>query len=193
MAVPSLSPEMSKPELRAAMREARKAFLSGLTTPERVAMERSLHAQIKPLLDSAQLVGAYLPVGSEIDPLGAEFDMEKTAFPAFSSDPDDKVFRFRLGPPIAVGPHGVPQPGPMDPEVMPDLVLVPLIAIDPKGFRLGQGGGHYDRALQPLKERGSRFIGLGWPLQRIDFALPAEAWDIPLDGFASPLGLEMFA
>jgi len=192
MAVPSLSRTMSKPELRAAMRDARKAFLSALDTPERVAMERSLHAQLKPLLDSAQIVGAYLPVGSEIDPLGAEFDMEKTAFPAFSSDPDDKRFRFRLGPPLAVGPHGIPQPGPMDPEVMPDLVLVPLLAIDAHGHRLGQGGGHYDRALVPLKERGSKLIGLGWPMQRIDFPLPSERWDIPLDGFASPAGLEMF-
>ncbi len=192
MAVPSLSPSMSKPELRAAMREARKAFLLGLTTPERVTMERSLHAQLKPLLESAQVVGAYLPVGSEIDPLGAEFDMEKTAFPAFSSDPEGKIFRFRLGPPIAVGPHGIPQPGPMDPEVSPDLVLVPLIAVDGRGTRLGQGGGHYDRALARLKERGSRFIGLGWPMQRIDFDLPLESHDIALDGYASPAGLEMF-
>jgi 5-formyltetrahydrofolate cyclo-ligase len=76
--------------------------------------------------------------------------------------------------------------------VEPDLVLVPLIAIDGSGTRLGRGKGHYDRALIHLKKIGARLVGLGWPIQHLADTIPADAWDIPLDGFASPDGLEWF-
>ena len=127
---------------------------------------------------------------TEADPLGAGYAADKTAFPAFSHG--DERFRFRIGAPTARGPHGIPQPGPLAAEVDPDLVLVPLLAIDGEGHRVGQGGGHYDRALAPLRQRGARLIGVGWPVQRLEAPLPSEPWDIALDGFASPSGLEMF-
>jgi 5-formyltetrahydrofolate cyclo-ligase len=70
---------------------------------------------------------------------------------------------------------------------------VPLIAIDGRGTRLGRGKGHYDRALIHLKKIGARLVGIGWPVQRLSEAIPADEWDIPLDGFASPDGLEWFS
>jgi 5-formyltetrahydrofolate cyclo-ligase len=77
--------------------------------------------------------------------------------------------------------------------VQPDLVLVPLIAVDGLGTRLGRGKGHYDRALTRLKKSGARLIGVGWPIQRLTETIPRDAWDVPLDAFASPDGLELFA
>jgi len=77
--------------------------------------------------------------------------------------------------------------------VDPDLVLVPLIAIDSRGTRLGRGKGHYDQALIRLKKSRARLIGVGWPIQRLVQEIPADEWDVPLDGFASPEGLEIFA
>ena len=76
--------------------------------------------------------------------------------------------------------------------VEPDVVLVPLIAIDGRGTRLGRGKGHYDRALIRLKKNGARLVGVGWPLQRLEEMIPADEWDVPLDAFASPAGLETF-
>ena len=77
--------------------------------------------------------------------------------------------------------------------VEPDLILVPLLAVDRKGMRLGQGGGHYDRALPALKAKGARVIGVGWAMQLLDTLLVADPWDVPLDAFASPDGLVEFA
>jgi 5-formyltetrahydrofolate cyclo-ligase len=84
------------------------------------------------------------------------------------------------------------QPALDAPHVNPDLVLLPLVAVDRKGTRLGQGKGHYDRAAAELRERGALLIGIGWAVQMLDEEIPADAWDLPLDGFASPAGLEMF-
>lgn len=190
MAVPSLSPSLSRDDLRKAARAARKAHVAALDPMQKVAQERALHRALGPAIAESLIVGAYVPVGSEIDPLGASYDPERTAFPAFF--PSDERFRFLLGAPIIVGPHGIPQPVLTAPSVHPGIVLVPLLAIDPLGNRLGQGGGHYDRVLSPLRDMGVRLIGVGWDVQRLDFVMPVEPWDVPLDGFASPSGLEMF-
>ena len=65
-----------------------------------------------------------------------------------------------------------------------DLVLVPLVAIDPRGTRLGTGAGFYDRCLQHLRAgrrwRRPKLIGLGYEFQRVA-ALAAAPWDVPLD------------
>ena len=112
------------------------------------------------------------------------------AFPAFGNPA--KPFRFLAGDPAAGGPFGILQPKPTAPPVEPDLILVPLIAVDGRGTRLGRGKGHYDRVLAPLRRKGARLIGIGWTLQRIQDEIPRDPWDVPMDGFASPEGLETF-
>jgi 5-formyltetrahydrofolate cyclo-ligase len=112
------------------------------------------------------------------------------AYPAFADHQSN--FRFLAGEPTEAGPWACFQP-PLDaPEVFPDLVLVPLVAIDRHGTRLGQGKGHYDRVLGKLRERGALLIGVGWQVQKLDEEIPTDHWDVPLDGFASPERLEMF-
>ena len=71
-------------------------------------------------------------------------------------------------------------------------MLVPLLAVDRRGTRLGQGGGHYDRALPALRDSGAVIIGVGWAMQLIDEDLPSDAWDVALDGFVSPEGMTMW-
>ena len=61
-----------------------------------------------------------------------------------------------------------------------DLVLVPALAIDPDGFRLGQGGGFYDRAL-PLLSAWKH--GVIYNYERMEHDLPREPWDIPMDSW----------
>ena len=81
------------------------------------------------------------------------------AFPRF--DIPAKPFRFRAGDPLEPGPFGMMQPK-RHPVVEPDLILVPLIAVDGHGTRLGRGKGHYDRALARLKKSGAHLVGVGW-------------------------------
>lgn len=189
MAVPSPSSSMAKDELRAVMRARRKAYVGGLSMTERAAEEDALARHLEPLVEAASTIGAYCPVGSEIDPrlgLGGR----AVGHPSFGDG--DAHFRFRTGPCEAIGPHGIAEPLADAAEIEPDLILVPLIAIDPAGHRLGQGGGHYDRVLARYRPQGAMLVGVGWACQRLDFALPADEWDVALDGFASPGGLEMF-
>lgn len=192
-----MGPEMqlqSKESLRAAALEARKAFVRTLSDGQRALLEERLARHLTSLCSEARVVGGYAPLGSEISPLLAMEEARAigriVAFPAF--DHPAKPFRFRAGDPLEAGPFGIIQPKRRTPAVEPDLILVPLIAIDARGTRLGRGKGHYDRALMRLKKSRARLVGVGWPLQRLTEAIPADEWDIPLDAFASPDGLEIF-
>jgi 5-formyltetrahydrofolate cyclo-ligase len=61
-----------------------------------------------------------------------------------------------------------------------DLVLVPALAIDPDGYRLGQGGGFYDRALPQLQAWKH---GVVYPYERMEHDLPREPWDVAVDSW----------
>lgn len=187
-------PPLSKDALRSAALDARKAFVRTLDDARRTKLEEKLARHLTALCKSARVVGGYAPLGSEINPRLALEEARAVgaiaAFPAF--DNPAKPFKFRAGDPSVPGPFGIMQPKSSAPAVEPDLVLVPLIAIDPRGSRLGRGKGHYDRALGRLKRAGSRLIGVGWALQLLEDDFPADPWDVPLDAFASPDGLRWF-
>jgi 5-formyltetrahydrofolate cyclo-ligase len=187
-------PPLSKDSLRYAALAARKAFVRTLSDAERTLLERQLAHHLTSLCANAAVVGGYAPLGSEISPIAAIEEARAVgrivAFPVF--DNPAKPFKFRAGDPLEPGPFGIMQPKRSAPLVEPDLILVPLIAIDSFGTRLGRGKGHYDRALGRLKKSRAQLIGVGWPLQRLADTIPTDAWDVPLDGFASPEGLTMF-
>ena len=190
---PEMEP-LSKESLRQAALEARKAFVRTLGDADRAMLERQLAEHLTSLFAGVAVVGGYCPMRTEISPLPAMEEARAVgaiaAFPCFA-DPA-KPFRFLAGDPLEPGPFGLMQPAKRHPVVDPDLVLVPLVAVDRSGTRLSRGKGHYDRALACLRKNGARLIGIGWPLQRLADTIPADPWDVPLDAYASPEGLEWF-
>ena len=193
--VPSLPPlPADKVALRRVARERRRAFVQSLGDDQRAIQEEQLAVVLDPLLAKSRIIGGYCPMPSEISPLAAldkaALHGATTAFPAFSNHQD--VLRFLAGQPVEKGPWAVLQPRLDAPQVFPDLILVPLVAVDRHGTRLGQGKGHYDRVLDALRRRGALLIGVGWAVQMLDADIAADPWDVPLDGFASPAGLAMF-
>lgn len=74
----------------------------------------------------------------------------------------------------------------------PDIFIVPGVAFDRGGQRLGYGGGYYDRFLSsPLLREHSFFIGLAYSFQVVD-SLPAESWDEPVNALCTDAGYEEF-
>lgn len=193
--VPSPSPTLAdKVALRRLGRERRKAFVEALSTEEQARLGEALADVLDPHLTTSRITGGYYPLPNEISPLPALAKAASTgaitAFPAFVDH--QSPFRFLAGEPVKTGPWAVLQPALDAPHVFPDLVLVPLVAVDRRGTRLGQGKGHYDRVLGGLRQHGALLIGVGWAVQMLDSPIPIDPWDVPLDGFASPDGLEMF-
>jgi 5-formyltetrahydrofolate cyclo-ligase len=94
---------------------------------------------------------------------------------------------WRAAPAVEPSPWGVLQPAASAEALAPDIVVLPLVAADRRGRRIGHGKGHYDRALAHLREAGPVFaIGIGWEPQLLDVDIAADPWDMPLDAIATP-------
>lgn len=194
MAVPSpLS--SAKPALRDDMRAERRAFAASLHADTRKTLELQLAEVLDPLLLAATAIAGYFPMKDEISALPAldrARAMNKQVALPFFADRDSRM-TFRAGDPVDPGPWGILQPAADAPILSPDLLFIPLLAIDLHGNRIGMGKGHYDRALPGLRAAGARLIGVGWPFQLVEQGITPDQWDVPLDGFASPDGFQEFA
>ena len=117
-----------------------------------------------------------------------------TSLPVVPGRAKPLTFRaWRPGEPVISGVLGIPMPAAGAPEIVPEIVLVPLLAFDRRGYRLGYGGGYYDRTLAGLRAKGPTFaIGVGFAFQEID-EVPTTPGDQPVDAIATEAGWERFA
>lgn len=176
-----------KPALRQLYRAMRAGFVASLSKAEREQLERQLALVAAPATRGFHTPGSYSATGDEIDPHVIEHAFASTAFPRI----DDKTMTFRRShwADLKSGYAGILEPSADMPQVVPDMLLVPLVAIMLDGTRLGQGQGHYDKALAALRQFAPvRTIGIAWDIQIADL-LPREPWDIPVDFIATPTRL----
>jgi len=143
---------------------------------------------------AGDVVGGYWPLAGELDPrplMAALAARGATlALPVVTALDAPLAFRrWNPGDRLESGPHGTAHPAETAPLVVPTLLLVPLLAFDAKGFRLGFGGGYYDRTLDRLRRGGGVVaVGLAFAAQQCP-ALPSEPWDQPLDMIFTEEGL----
>ena len=139
------------------------------------------------LIPPAAVVAGFWPMGQEIDlrPLLEALAARghPIALPRTPRRGNPLAFHFwRPGTPLERGPFGTQQPEATAPGAAPDCVLVPLLAFDRSGRRLGYGGGYYDRTL-PLFPDALR-LGCAYGLQEVP-EVPAGPEDVPLHAVAT--------
>lgn len=144
---------------------------------------------------SGAAAALYWPTGDEMDvrPLLeslVERDVPCALPRMLGRDKPLGFFAFRPGDPLVPGRHGIFEPGLAAPELRPGLLLMPLLAFDGRGHRLGYGAGYYDRTLMDLRSWMSPplAIGVAYAAQEVD-QVPTDDHDQPLDGVATELGL----
>lgn len=140
------------------------------------------------------VVACFSPMPDEIDPLALFLKLNsdgfKLALPQMQGKGLPLVMRaWTPGDRLIAGTWGIKEPGPEAPVVEPEVVFVPLLAFDRQGYRLGYGGGFYDRTLELLRARNPKLvtIGLGFAEQEID-AVPHDVHDQRLDWVLTPSG-----
>lgn len=175
--------DLSKAELRAHYRKLRADHVDALGEGERALAFSKAPAPLRQLFRPSAIVASYIPVGSEANPqqlLQQALDAGcKAALPHVTGRAAPMRFlRWSPGQSLEGGPLGLSQPAANAEQCQPDVILVPLIAFDARLMRLGQGAGHYDRALSLLPD--SYCIGIAWSVQQAP-ALPADPWDIPMN------------
>jgi 5-formyltetrahydrofolate cyclo-ligase len=179
----------SKSDLRAAALASRRDYARSLTPELRAELEHKLAEIVLPHLIGARVIAGYHPLKDEISPYAIldRLGVGQRAMLPWFADRDARMI-WRAAPAVEPSPWGVLQPSAGAEALPPDLVLVPLVAADRAGTRIGHGKGHYDRALAHLREGGVPVttIGLAWEMQILDDPLTPDPWDQPLDAIATP-------
>ncbi len=155
-------------------------------------------ASLKP--EKGQVVASYWPVGSEFDsqPIVERLLAQGhvCALPVVKKDELGLGFAaWHTDMDLKKGEHGILEPVVNDRTkwVEPDIVIVPLLAFDRRGYRLGQGGGYYDATLAGLRAKKKIIaVGLAYAQQACLFNLPVEEHDQKLDWVVTPMGAHCF-
>jgi 5-formyltetrahydrofolate cyclo-ligase len=177
-------------EAFARRREAHAADLAANDEASRAAMEHFLAARLH---TGAGVISGYRPIRTEIDPTPLMEALHaaghRLCVPVIQGKGLALKFReWRPDAEMVEGEFGALVPASGD-WLEPRLLIAPLLAFDTQGWRLGYGGGFYDRSLQGLRaERRTLAVGFAYSAQQVD-AVPHDPTDQPLDAVATEHGL----
>ncbi len=130
------------------------------------------------------IIGGYIPVKYEIDCLNILNDLErkgyKISLPVIKKNNQMEFCRWSHKEPLVINKFGIPEPKFCN-TTFPDVLFVPLVGFDKKRYRIGYGGGYYDRYLQKLnKKKNFLSIGFAFSFQQIN-KVPINKYDEKLD------------
>ena len=154
------------------------------------ATARAAHHAFSRLKYTSGIVGLYQAFRDEIHPDEIAERLHHTgrrlALPTTPKYGHPLTFRaWAPGDPLVVGRHNIPEPAPEAEEVHPQVLLVPPVAFDRRGYRIGYGAGFYDRTIPQLRAMHPLFtLGYAFACQEVEH-LPAEHHDVPLDAIAT--------
>ena len=183
-----------KKALRKSASQTRKIAFDHL--PDAAAMITDYAQQI---FDHFQprIVAAYWPIRTEIDPIPLQSKLAllgaSSCLPATPAEGLPLTFHhWQEGMALNDGPYGTKEPFSDAPIMIPDLILAPLLAYDKACWRLGYGGGFYDRTLAALEAQGkpASVIGIAFDESEVE-SVPTGPYDRQLDGILTPSGLRL--
>jgi 5-formyltetrahydrofolate cyclo-ligase len=195
----------SKPGATEEIRRRLRAQRAALDAPARMAAAEAVAKHFREnadLLGHPGYVAGYWAMGGEV-PLHA---LQVRLFPGQvwclpmlpDALPGPLAFApWHHGDPLVTNRYGIPEPDVSAPSRLLaeelHVVLVPLVAFDDAGNRVGMGAGYYDRSFASRKSTPAPplLVGVGYEFQRVP-ALAAQAWDIPLDAVLTERGLQRF-
>lgn len=176
-------------DAKRALRTTMSSWRAGLTADERRAGADGLLEQFRRErpIETPTVVSGFWPMTEELDirPLMIELFNEgcQLGLPVVTGKGQPLVFRaWRPGDPLEAGVFNTLHPSPRRETVEPDALIVPLLACDEQGWRLGYGGGFYDRTLRGLRRRKTILaMGVAFDDQLLPETVPHGPDDERLD------------
>ena len=180
-------------ELRQRLAERRRA----LTPQQRILAAQGVRRSLEQLPEyhtDARVAGYWatngeLPLNLAIAPLAARG--QQFLLPVIGAAKELRFAPWRSGDAVQANRHGIPEPveqGALLAAFQLDLVLVPLLAFDRRGYRLGYGGGYYDRSFAFLREQlrptEPLLVGIAYDFQELEI-VNEQPWDVALDFVAT--------
>jgi 5-formyltetrahydrofolate cyclo-ligase len=173
--------------VKAAVRRESIARRDAIPAGEREAAVQAIAARTFPIpVPPGATVSGFIPLNNEIDvrPLMrklAQMGVE-LALPVVVARGEPLIMRaWEFGAPLKAGGWGISEPPPHAPEVLPDILLVPMLAFDRAGQRIGYGAGYFDITIRSLRaQKPVTVIGVAFAAQEIA-QVPITPRDARLD------------
>ena len=172
---------------KAELRREALARRDALPAEIRKAAAEAITARPFPLaVAPGMIVSGFMPLKSEINPLPLMRKFAdagaRLALPVVAGSGKPLIMRsWQWGEPLFSGVWGISEPGREAPEVQPDILLVPLLAFDRGGHRIGYGAGYYDLTIAQLRaKKPIAAVGIAFAAQEIE-TVPRTAFDAKLD------------
>lgn len=174
-----------KKDLRNKLTKKRNLIKRNTTLEFNIDAFHKLTEKIK--FNAVDCVGSFMPIRSEISTnhLNAKIlDMKKKlAFPTIEKNSETLIFKIANSlKSFKLGKFNIPEPNEDNKEIIPQLFFVPCLGFDLKGYRIGYGGGFYDKTFEKLKKLNLLFytVGFAYDDQKQN-ELPIEKFDYKLD------------
>ncbi|NJL81909.1 MAG: 5-formyltetrahydrofolate cyclo-ligase [Chloroflexaceae bacterium] len=175
--------DKSKAKLRRGFLQQRRAL--SLSSWQEKSDRLRERLQSRPVFQEAHTVLAYFSFRQEPD-LSPLFGDRRWGFPRCVGNALS-WHGWEMGDALEIGAYGIPEPLATAPQLTPeavDLILVPAVACDRQNYRLGYGGGFYDRLLSSPPWSGKVAVGIVFDFAYVS-ELPRDSWDRPLSGVCS--------
>jgi 5,10-methenyltetrahydrofolate synthetase len=178
---------------RAAMRKSALAAREATPIEQRAVWEADIMGHLDTLIAqlAPRVLAFYWPYYAEADCrewverwLGRDANRVAALPVAHEKDASLVFLRWQPGAEMTLDRHGIPCPA-SGGEITPDVALIPLNAFDARGYRLGYGGGYFDRTLDAMQIIA---VGVGFELSREDDVLP-QAHDRPMHWLVTEAGV----
>jgi 5-formyltetrahydrofolate cyclo-ligase len=174
-------------DAKAVLRREGLARRDALPPAVRAAAAEAIAARPFPIvLAPGTIVSGFMPIKSEINPIPLLRELVQSgatlALPVVAGKGKPLIMRaWRIGEPLAAGIWGIREPKPDAPAVDPDILIVPLLAFDRGGHRIGYGAGYYDATIAALRSRKAIIAaGVAFAVQETA-RVPTTARDARLD------------
>ena len=140
--------------------------------------------EIKKNISKKKIIGGYYPVNFEIDILDILDQLEikglKLSLPVIKKNNEMDFYTWSNNDLLILNKYGIPEPEQIK-KVIPDVILIPLVAFDSRLFRIGYGGGYYDRYIGKFSNKKNLFkVGIAHSCQKIN-VVPTNNYDKKLD------------
>jgi 5-formyltetrahydrofolate cyclo-ligase len=174
-------------QVKAQLRRAGQARRDALPAEIRKAAAEIIAARAFPLaIAPGMIASGFMPLKSEINPLPLMRKLTdagaRLALPVVAGRGKPLIMRsWQWGEPLVPGVWGIREPPPTAPELQPDILLVPLLAFDRRGHRIGYGAGYYDLTIAQLRaKKPIAAVGIAFAAQEVEI-VPRTAFDAQLD------------
>lgn len=171
---------MLKKELRKKILKLRKVkYNSDLNINTLVLIKH-----LKKIKKKKPIIGGYYPTNFEIDCLNILKTLEgkkfKICLPVIKKKNQMDFYSWSYNKSLKINKYGIPEPS-LQKKMEPDVIIVPIVAFDKLKFRIGYGGGYYDRYLEKMsKKKKFMTIGIAFSFQKIN-KVPINRYDRKLD------------